>query len=401
MTRDWLANRMAREREIPTTARAIRPAPSATAADSDHATELTIVLPFGFLAMIASFISLSVCYGTTLANAVFEVSLPLNPHLQAVLMWGFAVLAVFALWRDRRSHANSLPIALGGAGAGVLIATLYLNYDARVEALAYVLLVIAALANQNVLLGRLNRTVRQQAQEIEALNQDLARTVQSQDHEIHRLGRLKQFLAPQVAELVVAEKDAHLLDTHRRYIACLFCDLRNFTATADSAEPEEVIDILQGFHDRVGEIVLAHNGTIGFRAGDGLMAFFNDPVPCDEPVLDAVRLGLDIRNAFEELRSTWPQLGSSIGLGIGISSGYATLGLIGFRGGADYTAVGRAVNVAARLCDRAEDGEILLGQRAFQDVGDRVEAEPLGPAELKGVVAPVETYRLGGVRDDS
>ena len=390
---------MTRGPRIPLAQKAGRHASVTAATEADHATELRIVLPFGFLAMVASFVSLSVCYGSTLANAILEVSLPLNPHVQAVLMWGFALLAVYALWRDRRSHANSLPIALGGAGAGVLIATLYLNYDARVEALAYVLLVIAALANQNVYLGALNRTVRHQAQEIEALNRDLAQTVQSQDHEIHRLGRLKQFLPPQVAELVVAEKDAHLLDTHRRYIACLFCDLRNFTATADSAEPEDVIDILQGFHDQVGELVLEHKGTIGFRAGDGLMAFFNDPLPCDEPALDAIRLGLDIRQAFGDLRASWPRLGDSIGLGIGISSGYATLGLIGFRGGTDYTAVGRAVNVAARLCDRAGDGEILLGQRAFEDVEARVEAEPLGQAELKGVAAPVETYRLRGLRD--
>jgi class 3 adenylate cyclase len=391
---------MATDRELSTTAQAMQRAPTASAAEDAHATELRIILPFGFLAIIASLISLCVCYGSNLASAILGASLPINPHLQAVLMWGFALVAVYALWRDRRAHGNGLPIALGGVGAAVLIATLYLNYDARVEAVAYVLLVIAALANQNVFLGTLNRTVRQQAQEIEALNRDLEQKVESQDHEIHRLGRLKQFLAPQVAELVVAEKDAHLLDTHRRYIACLFCDLRNFTATADSAEPEEVIDILQGFHDRVGALVLEHKGTIGFRAGDGLMAFFNDPIPCDDPALDAVRLALDIRSAFEELRASWPHLGGSIGLGIGISSGYATLGLIGFRGGADYTAVGRAVNVAARLCDRAEDGEILLGQRAFQDVEARVEVEPQGSAPLKGVATPVETYRLSTLHAD-
>ena len=360
----------------------------------DHATEFRVVLPFGFLAMVASLVSLSVCYGSNLASAVVGVALPINPHLQAVMMWGSALLAVYALWRDRRVHANSLPTALGVVGAAVLIATLYLNYDARVEAVAYVLIVIAALVNQNVFLGTLNRTVRRQAREIEGLNRHLAETVESQDHEIHRLGRLKPFLAPQVAELVVADKDAHLLDTHRRYIACLFCDLRNFTAAADSAEPEDVIEVLQGFHDRVGQLVLEHQGTIGFRAGDGLMAFFNDPIPCEEPVLEAVRLGLDIRDAFEALRAAWPGLGGPVGLGIGIAGGYATLGLIGFQGRADYTAVGRVVNVAARLCDRARDGDILLAQRAFQDVAAEVDAEPLGAVELKGVASPVETYRL-------
>ncbi|MEX2631218.1 MAG: MerC family mercury resistance protein [Tistlia sp.] len=388
---------MARE---PETTPSDRPAQAQleSAADSNHATELRIVLPFGSLAMFASLVSLAVCYGINLARAIFDVALPINPHLQGVIMWGFALLAVYALWRDRRTHANSLPIALGGAGAAVLIATLYLNYDTRVEALAYVLIVIAALLNQNAFLVTLNRTVRRQAQEIEALNRHLAQTVESQDHEIDRLGRLKQFLAPQVAELVVAEKDTHVLDTHRRYIACLFCDLRSFTAAAERAEPEEVIEILQAFHDRVGELVLEHRGTIGFRAGDGLMAFFNDPLPCAEPVLDAVRLGLDIRSAFEALRASWPVCGGSIGLGIGIGSGYATLGLIGFRGRADYTAVGRVVNVASRLCDRAADGEILLGQRAYQDVEARVDAEPLGAADLKGVTSPVEIHRLRALR---
>lgn len=388
---------MAREPDTTPNERPDQSRPKA-ASEGDHATELRIVLPFGFLPMFASLVSLAVCYGSNLAGAIFGVSLPINPHLQAVVMWGFALLAVYALWRDRRAHATNLPIALGGAGAAVLIGTLYLGYDARVEAVAYVLIVIAALMNQNAFLVTLNRTVRRQAQEIEALNRDLAQRVETQDHEIDRLGRLKQFLAPQVAELVVAEDDRHLLDTHRRYIACLFCDLRNFTAAADGAEPEEVIEILQDFHDRVGQLVLEHKGTIGFRAGDGLMAFFNDPIPCDEPVLDAVRLGLDIRSAFETLRTSWPDLGVPVGLGIGIVSGYATLGLIGFRGRADYTAVGRVVNVAARLCDRAEDGEILLGQRAFQDVEARVDAEPLPAAELKGVASPVEIHRVRALR---
>lgn len=391
---------MAREPEITTSERAFRVG-TGTEVESRHATELRIVLPFGSLAMFASLVSLSVCYGTNLAGAIFGGPLPINAHLQAVVMWGFALLAVYALWRDRRAHGRSLPIALGGSGATVLIATLYLNYDARVEAVAYVLIVIAALVNQNAFLVALNRTVRRQTREIESLNRQLAQTVESQDHEIDRLGRLKQFLAPQVAELVVAERDRHLLDSHRRYIACLFCDLRNFTAAAEEAEPEEVIEILQRFHDRVGELVLEHGGTIGFRAGDGVMAFFNDPVACDEPVLKAVRLALDVRRAFETLRASWPDVGVPVGLGVGIGSGYATLGLVGFRGGADYTAVGRVVNVAARLCDRAADGEILLGQRALKDVEAQVEAEPLGAVELKGVAVPVEVYRLNALRADA
>lgn len=365
---------------------------------AEHATEVRILLPFGFLAIFGSLCSLSICYGSILAAAMIGVALPINPHLQAVLMWGFALLVVYALWRDRPRHGNNLPLALGAVGTAILIATLYLNYDSRVEAAAYVLLVIAALVNQNVYLNRLNRTVREQANEISALNRELALTVQSQDSEIDRLSRLKEFLAPQVAELVMTEDGADLLKTHRRYIACLFCDIRNFTAASDSAEPEEVIAVLQTFHDRVGQLVLEHRGTIGFRAGDGVMAFFNDPLPCDEPVLEALRLALDIRNAFDELRASSPPLGQTIGLGIGIASGYATLGFIGFKGRGDYTAVGRAVNVASRLCDMADDHQILLSDRAFHETESKVEAETLGAVELKGVGAPVETYLVRGLR---
>lgn len=374
--------------------------PAARAGDpgAEHATELKIVLPFGSLAMVGSVCSLSICYGSILAAVVVGVSLPINPHLQAVLMWGFAVLVVYALWRDRPYHGANSPLVLGAVGATVLIATLYLNYDTRIEAAAYVLLVIAALANQNVYLNRLNRRVREQAAEISALNRELALTVQSQDSEIGRLSRLKEFLAPQVAELLISDGRTDLLETHRRYIACLFCDIRNFTAASDSAEPEEVIAVLQAFHDRVGQLVLEHRGTIGFRAGDGVMAFFNDPIPCDEPVLEALRLALDIRNAFDELRASSPPLGQTIGLGIGIASGYASLGFIGFKGRGDYTAVGRAVNIAARLCDMADDGQILISQRALLETGSKVEAEPFGAFELKGVGAPVETYLVRDLR---
>jgi class 3 adenylate cyclase len=364
----------------------------------DRPASVTVILPFGFLALFGGICSLTICYMDNVAQAIFDVSLPLNPHLQAVLMWGFALLAVFSLWRDRRRHERNLPIALGAFGAAILIATLYLNYDGRVEAAAYVFLVIAALTNQNAFLGILNRSVVEQAREIEALNRNLASTVENQDHEIGRLGRLKQFLPPQVAELAITPERADLLDTHRRYIACLFCDIRNFTAASELAEPEDVIAVLQAFHERAGQLVIEHRGTIGFRAGDGMMAFFNDPVPCDEPMLDAVRLALDIRAAFEELRAGWAAFGKTIGLGVGVASGFATLGLIGFQGRADYTAIGGAVNVAARLCDRAEDGQILLSERAYLDVEAKVDCEALGRLELKGVRTPVEAYLLRGLR---
>lgn len=357
---------------------------------------ISIVLPAGAPAFLAAAASLATCYGSMVAAALLnvEVAQVMNPHLQAVLMWGFALLAVFALWRDRARHDSNTPLLLGAVALVILVGTLYLRYDVRVESLAYVLLTIAALLNWVAFLDVLNRTVRDQAEAIDDLNRKLARRVESQGQQIDRLARLKQFLAPQVAELVVSEDKEALLGTHRRYVACLFCDIRGFTTLSEEIEPEEVIALLERYHARLGEMVARHNGTIGFLAGDGAMVFFNDPVPCDEPVLDAVKLAIDLRRGFEEIRAPWAQRGHAIGLGIGIASGYATLGLVGFKQRSDYTAIGNVVNVAARLCDKAADGQVLMSRRAFDDVEGRIEAEAAGRFELKGVRKPVEVFDL-------
>ena len=372
---------------------------AAATVDPSHASEFRIVLPFGVPALGFAIASLLTCYTSILAGYLLGVDpLGINPHVQAVLMWGFAGLAVYALWRDGRHHRSNLPFAIAGVGAAILVTTLYVRYAIEFEIIAYVLLVIAAVLNQNVFLGFLNARVRRQASEIEALNRNLERRVEDQGHEIGRLARLRQFLAPQVADLVVSEGKDELLDTHRRYIACLFCDIRNFTAVSEEVEPEEVIALLQAYHETVGSLLVEHQGTIGYRAGDGLMVFFNDPIPCERPVLDAVRLALEIRAAFDRLREPWLKLGHPLGLGLGIASGYATLGLVGLQGRTDYTAIGGAVNVAARLCDRAEDGQILISQRAYTDVEPLLDATPLGAFELKGVRNRVETYGVLGLK---
>jgi class 3 adenylate cyclase len=387
------------DRTAPPVSSSARNAQAAIAAPSPAA-ELKIALPFGILAFGFAVASLLTCYAGILAAYVLGVDfLSMNSHVQAVLMWSFALLAVYALWRDRRHHHNNLPFTLAVVAAAVLVTTLYVRYAIEFEIMAYVLLVIAAVLNQNVFLSFLNARVRQQTSEIETLNQNLERRVEHQDHEIGRLARLKQFLAPQVADLVVSEGKDRLLDTHRRYIACLFCDIRDFTAVSEGIEPEEVIAILQAYHETIGGLVIEHHGTIGYRAGDGLMVFFNDPIPCEQPVLDAVRLALEIRAAFDRIREPWLKLGHPIGLGLGIASGYATLGLVGFQGRTDYTAIGGAVNIAARLCDRAVDGQILLSQRAYVDVESLVDAELLGAFELKGVRNQVETYSVLGFKD--
>jgi class 3 adenylate cyclase len=369
------------------------------ALDPVQPTSLKIVLPPGAPAFLAAVASLATCYGSILAATLLnvDVSRVMDPHLQAVLMWGFALLAVYALWRDRRRHGSNTPLWLGTAALTVLVGTLYLSYDAKVESLAYVLLTIAALLNWVAFLGALNRTVRDQAQAIDQLNRNLERRVEHQVKEIDRLARLKQFLAPQVADLVVSEGKDALLATHRRYVACLFCDIRGFTALSEEIEPEEVIALLESYHASLGALVEKHGGTIGFLAGDGAMVFFNDPVPCEEPVRDAVKLAIDLRIAFEAIREPWAKRGQVIGLGIGIASGYATLGLVGFKGRSDYTAIGNVVNVAARLCDKAADGQVLLNRRAHTDVEEQVRAEPVGSFELKGVRKPVEVFDLRGL----
>ena len=364
--------------------------------------EFRLRLPVGAGAVLAALCSLTACYAEIVAITFFgsAAGLGLNPHVQAVLMWSLAVIAVVFLWRNHQRHGSYLPLGIGALAAATLIGTLYLGYDQRIEAMAYGLLVIAALLNQNLLLNWLNRTVRRQAREIEGLNRQLTDRVEDQEDQIDRLGRLKQFLAPQVAELVVGDGSDALLATHRRYIACLFCDIRNFTAVSEAIEPEEVIAILQDFHDRIGDIVAAHGGTIGFRSGDGLMVFFNDPVPCDAPVLEAVRVALAVRERFEEIRAPWQKMGHKIGLGIGIASGYATLGLVGISGRADYTAIGGVVNTASRLCDSAADGQILLSQRSYMDVEEVVDVEPIGSLVLKGLASPVQTYALQAERSN-
>lgn len=350
----------------------------------------------GVLALLAAAGSLVACYGTLFAASAFGIEMVgWRAHLQAVVMWGLGGIALWAIWTERAQHGRNLPLVIGAVGVGLILFVLYVHFDQSLEILAYVCLVAAALLNQNSLVGAYAEQLRAQTGKIEELNARLEDKVERQSDEIERLDRLRDFLSSRVAELVVEGGEARLLDSHRRYIACLFCDIRNFTAFTEGAEPEDTIAVLQAFHEQVGELAGRHNGTIGFRAGDGVMVFFNDPIPCDHPVEDALNLARDIRAAVTELRRHWERLGFSFGIGIGIAAGYATLGLIGAKGGAGYTAIGNPVNIAARLCDLAEDGDILLDQRAYLDVEHTIAAEAGEPRRLEGVSKPVETYRLG------
>jgi class 3 adenylate cyclase len=205
---------------------------------------------------------------------------------------------------------------------------------------------------------------------------------------------LSRFVSPQVAKLVSSEDGKKLLNGHRAYISVLFSDLRGFTAFAETAEPEELLDVLRDYHTAVGELIPQYSGTLEHFAGDGLMVFFNDPVLVEEHELQAIRLALAAQERLAELGAAWRKRGTDLGLGIGIAAGYATLGRIGFEGRYDYGALGSVTNLASRLSTGAKAGQTLISQRLHAAVEEAVEAEPVGELELKGFARPVMAYEV-------
>ena len=228
---------------------------------------------------------------------------------------------------------------------------------------------------------------------LEALNAELGDRVEEQVGEIERMGRLKRFLSPAVADAVVTKGEG-MLSSHRALIATLFCDIRGFTAFCETAEPEETIEVLQTYHEEMGALISAHGGGVDKRMGDGIMVIFNDPFPCEDPAGDAVRLAIAMRKRMENLCKAWKRHGHRLGFGVGISLGYATIGMVGSEGRYDYTASGTSVNLAARLCERAEDGEILLSPRACTAVEEDFQAKSSGEMHLKGLREPIEVFCL-------
>ena len=211
-------------------------------------------------------------------------------------------------------------------------------------------------------------------------------------------GELARF-APHVASLLTSDHGQQLLAGHRREITALFCDLRGFTAFAESAEPEEVLGVLREYHAAVGDLAIAHDGVVEHFAGDGLMVLFNDPTLVPDHQAAAVRAGLAMRERFADLASRWRKRGYELGLGVGVAVGYASLGRIGFEGRYDYGAVGNVVILASRLSDAAADGEVLVSQRLFAALEDRLDAEPLEPITLKGFTRPVPAYSVRALRN--
>jgi class 3 adenylate cyclase len=242
----------------------------------------------------------------------------------------------------------------------------------------------------------LHDTVQQQAAELASWNQTLEERVTAQVAEIERVGRLKQFLAPQLAEMIISTGDESILELHRRDIVVVFCDLRGFTAFAETSEPEEVTAMLREYYTALGPVVDRFEGMIEAFTGDGLMVIFNDPFPCSDPAHRGVRMAVAMRAAAGDIISRWRRRGYDLGFGVGIAQGYATLGRIGFAERAHYTSMGTVSNLASRLCAEARDGQILVSRRIGAAVEDTVKLEEIGNLALKGLSQAVAVYNVIG-----
>ena len=237
-------------------------------------------------------------------------------------------------------------------------------------------------------------TIQQQAVELADWSRRLEQRVQAQVAEIERLGSLRRFLSPQLADVISAPGGERQLESHRREITVVFFDLRNFTPFAETSAPEDVISVLHEYHAALGALIFEYEGTLERFTGDGIMVFFNDPVPCPDPTARAVRLAVAARERVGGLMVGWRKRGYELDLGVGIAAGYATLGRIGFEGRFDYAAIGPVTNLAARLCGEAGPGQILVSQRALAAVEDLVDTELVGDRLLKGFSRPVPTYSV-------
>ena len=255
---------------------------------------------------------------------------------------------------------------------------------------------VIAIENARLLneLAKRTEQLEMRSQEIAKLNEQLEQRVANQVGEIERMGRLRRFLPPQVADLIVASGTEKQLESHRREITALFCDLRGFTGFSESSDPEDVMALLRDYHEAIGQIIIKYGGTLERFAGDGVMVIFNDPVRVENPALQAVLMALDMRMAIGALIQKWRDLGHDLGFGIGIAHGFATLGTIGFEGRRDYAAIGTVSNVASRLCDEAKPGQILISPRVRQAVEKAVMVEPVGEFTLKGIRRPLPAYNV-------
>jgi len=244
----------------------------------------------------------------------------------------------------------------------------------------------------------LHDTVEQQAAALGEWNRTLESRVHAQVEQLERLGRLKRFFSPHLADAIVQGGAEDPLRSHRREVTVVFADLRGFTAFAEGAEPEEVMAVLRQYHTEMGGLILAHEGTLERFTGDGLMVFFNDPIPVPDAPARAVRMAVAMRDRVGELAARWRREGYELDLGLGIARGYATLGAIGFEGRWDYAALGTVTNLAARLCGEARGGQILVAARVLSALDALVDAESLGELTLKGFLRPVPVFNVARLR---
>jgi adenylate cyclase len=246
---------------------------------------------------------------------------------------------------------------------------------------------------------RYHDTIKAQAAELAELNRTLEERVGAQVAELERLGRLRRFLSPQLADAVVSSGDETILRSHRRQVAMFFADLRGWSSFVDAVEPEELMRVLSEFHGVIGRLVKRFEATVGFLEGDGVQLFFNDPIEIPDAALRAVRIGCALREEMAELTPVWSKRGYDLDLGAGIALGYATCGEVGFEGRSDYAAIGAVTNLASRLADEATGGQILIAQRLYAEVENDVDVESVGEFTLKGFPRPVQAFNVLAVHE--
>lgn len=247
----------------------------------------------------------------------------------------------------------------------------------------------------------LHGEVEEQREQLAQWNARLEERVAEQTSQLERLARLRRFLSPRVADLIVAGQLDDPLATRRKEVTIMFVDLRGFTSFSENAAPEDVLAVLRQYHAAIGRLVDKHDGTIEHFAGDGVMLIFNDPQPLPDPAFSAVAMAVELRDAVQGLAQEWAKLGYNLGCGVGIAQGFATIGTIGFPGRQDYGVVGAVNNLAARLCSRAESGSVLVSKRVYARVESRVEAEPVEALALKGFATPIPAYNILSMKQEA
>jgi len=318
-----------------------------------------------------------------------------------IMMPGVSGLQVLENLRRRNSMAD-LPVIMATAKdeSSDIVQALKLGANDYVTKPLDFPVVLARTESQLALkrareeIQRLAARLEDQAAQLADWNRTLEQRVAEQVAELERVGRLKGFFSSQLADLILAGGAEDPLKSHRREVTVVFVDLRGFTAFSEITEPEEVMRVLNEYHAGMGKLILAYEATLEHFAGDGIMVFLNDPVPVPNPAERAVRMALEMRDCLGTLTRTWHKQGIELGFGIGIAHGYATMGAIGFEGRWQYGAIGTVANLAARLCDDARNGQILVNQRVYAQVEELVEAEPHGELTLKGLHRPVPTYNV-------